>query len=1197
LAHFTQEFLAELEDKSPMSAAISGYYEQLKRLIEYAAPDITAWLQPETKEVDLEPVRRMWEGLQLDPLPEDFGWSLVASNYARDIRSLIKKDPELRAQLASVQRDQMIAAQEQANQSLRRIAPPDHGFDLNGYREFLRAKCGQLQLAVMHKTAYDRQIELWSVFVPQSARESVPVPEIPRDVLRQLRQEGQIADKSSSLTDDEALSRVREQYNSSPVRPVMEVLKSETRVVVLGDPGSGKTSLVKYRVHEWVERGSPGPDSEPLPLWVELKEYARVHLRANNDLFTYLGSAESGYPLDANRVHECLQSARAAIYLDGLDEIFDPGLRQSVIDQIAGLAARHSSARIVVTSRIIGYEAERLSGAGFAHATLEDFDDQQVLAFLEHWHAVAERDHSERKRLQSQMARALKDSRAIRALAGNPLLLTMMAILNRNQELPRDRVELYKEAGRVLLHDWDAHRALAGDTFGRQEKEALLRELAGGMQRAPGGLAGNLIERKLLLEIIQRFLASLGIEGAFDKSRSLVRQLTERNFILCPAGADRFSFVHRTFLEYYCADWFYEQLKQSLDLEQLKELFRKHWKDEKWHEVLRLIAGMVTEKQAEALILLLMEEDGRAAKLANLMLAAGCLSEIRNRKAVQKTDEMLRQQFVQKAVRYQPPYYYEPWEKFSEAGGVRRQAVALFAFVWRSKNTRAWLQSTVEHDADWILRMAAVEELARGWKDDAETLPIVKERARSDERPDVRRAAVQKLAQTWKDDAETLPILKERARSDADPSVRNAAVHELARGWKEDTETLPWVKECARSNKHFDVRTAAVQELARGWKENAETLSILKQRARSDEHFVVRMAAVQELARGWKKDGETLPWVKECARSDEHSVVRMAAVEELARGWKENAETLPWLKERARSDGDPEVRSAAVRELARGWRDDCETLPIVKECARANKHSIVRMAAMQELVRAWKDDAETLAILKERACSDEDKSFRSRAVRELARGWRDDAETPTIVKERAHSDWDHEVRRAAMKELVRGWNDQPETLSVVKERARSDEHGTVRMLAVRELVRGWKDDAETLVIVKERARSDETFAVRMAAVQELTRGWKDDAETLAIVKECARSDKDARLRMIAVRELARGWKDDAETLAILKESARSDADPDVRRAAVQELARGSKNDGEALAILKERACSDENPEVRRAAMRELARGWKEPPVV
>ena len=50
---FVEEFLAELEDKTPLTSAVPGYRDQLRRLIEHAAPDITGWLQPETKDVDL----------------------------------------------------------------------------------------------------------------------------------------------------------------------------------------------------------------------------------------------------------------------------------------------------------------------------------------------------------------------------------------------------------------------------------------------------------------------------------------------------------------------------------------------------------------------------------------------------------------------------------------------------------------------------------------------------------------------------------------------------------------------------------------------------------------------------------------------------------------------------------------------------------------------------------------------------------------------------------------------------------------------------------------------------------------------------------------------------------------------------------------------------------------------------------------
>ena len=85
----------------------------------------------------------------------------------------------------------------------------------------------------------------------------------------------------------------------------------------------------------------------------------------------------------------------------------------------------------------------------------------------------------------------------------------------------------------------------------------------------------------------------------------MIKQLRERNFILCFLGADCYAFVHRTFLEYFCAwefVWQFEK-ERTLSLEELKtEVFGKHWQDESWHEVLRLIVVMIEVKFAGEII-------------------------------------------------------------------------------------------------------------------------------------------------------------------------------------------------------------------------------------------------------------------------------------------------------------------------------------------------------------------------------------------------------------------------------------------------------------------------------------------------------------------------------------------------------------------------------------------------------------------
>src|SRR5208282_6344833 len=95
----------------------------------------------------------------------------------------------------------------------------------------------------------ERKIALWSVFVPQTARESARPPEIPHEIGKQLKKEGQL----QADLDEKRMAEQRESYLASAARPVLEIIERERLLVVLGDPGAGKTSLLKYLAMRWVE--------------------------------------------------------------------------------------------------------------------------------------------------------------------------------------------------------------------------------------------------------------------------------------------------------------------------------------------------------------------------------------------------------------------------------------------------------------------------------------------------------------------------------------------------------------------------------------------------------------------------------------------------------------------------------------------------------------------------------------------------------------------------------------------------------------------------------------------------------------------------------------------------------------------------------------------------------------------------------
>ena len=251
----------------------------------------------------------------------------------------------------------------------------------------------------------------------------------------------------------------------------------------------------------------------------------------------------------------------------------------------------------------MGYQAQRLRDAEFRHFMLQDLDAAQITDFVNRWHEVTFDDPAQAAPKRDRLQKAIRESKSIAMLAGNPLLLTMMAILNRNQELPRDRADLYAQASRVLLHQWDTERALVdfpgmSTEIGLREKTDILRRIAAHMQAAPGGLKGNLIDGPTLTGLIEDYLQNeLHFAQSRAAARAVVEQLRQRNFILCFVGADSYAFVHRTFLEYFCAADFVHQFNvaKTLDIDGLIALFDQHCRDDEWREVLRLICGQIDE--------------------------------------------------------------------------------------------------------------------------------------------------------------------------------------------------------------------------------------------------------------------------------------------------------------------------------------------------------------------------------------------------------------------------------------------------------------------------------------------------------------------------------------------------------------------------------------------------------------------------
>jgi hypothetical protein len=312
---------------------------------------------------------------------------------------------------------------------------PATATDWDAYRRAVRDKYQWVVLSVIAGAQHDRlrRIPLLDIFVPPRVRAGRPHYDLPDQVV-----------------------------SSTPGRST-QVLGGQLRQVFLGGPGSGKSTMFLAAMLEMCHIAEGVPVVDPflwvlhqVPFLVELREYV---LRGCTDFVAYLREAtwdKLGVRLTEEALTEVLSEDEATIFFDGLDEIFEPATRARVIDQFQAFASRFPRAGMVVSSRIAGYDDSPLGLVGFNHYTLLDFGLVEVSEFIPKWYEHYTLENDERD--AAGLIQRISENPRLLELAGNPLLLTMMAIIYKHQDLPEKRWQLYARCTAVLLEDWDVKR-------------------------------------------------------------------------------------------------------------------------------------------------------------------------------------------------------------------------------------------------------------------------------------------------------------------------------------------------------------------------------------------------------------------------------------------------------------------------------------------------------------------------------------------------------------------------------------------------------------------------------------------------------------------------------------------------------------------------------------------------------------------
>ncbi len=386
---------------------------------------------------------------------------------------------------------------------------------------------------------------------------------------------------------------------------VVAQLERHPRLVLLGDPGSGKSTFVSYAAlclaGERLEKAQvnlarlteplpkeEGDDQEPepqpwthgalLPVRVVLRDFAARGLppagqRATaRHLWDFIVAELEATALGAYAPYlaQTLQREGGLLLLDGLDEVPEAAQRREQLKQaVEDFAATFRKVRVLVTSRTYAYQQQAWRLNGFAEAVLASFSAGQIARFVERWYAhiaglrgLHPDDAAGRAEL---LRRAIFNSDRLRALAERPLLLTLMASLHawRGGSLPEKREELYADTVDLLLDWWERPKVVREQErvivqqpslaewlrVDRDAVRVLLERLAYAAHAGQPELVGTAdVPEGDLLSGLLRLSRNPAVNPA-----QLVDYLSQRAGLLLPRGEGIYTFPHRTFQEYLAA--------------------------------------------------------------------------------------------------------------------------------------------------------------------------------------------------------------------------------------------------------------------------------------------------------------------------------------------------------------------------------------------------------------------------------------------------------------------------------------------------------------------------------------------------------------------------------------------------------------------------------------------------------------------
>ena len=365
------------------------------------------------------------------------------------------------------------------------------------------------------------------------------------------------------------LLRIPTRGNKPPIEVKQEeIFRNTHRAVIVGSPGSGKSTLVHKLCYDLAAHNSQNhiaSKKELVPLLVILRDYAAEKKEHRSSILEFIETeAKATYQLPSppKRTFEyLLLSGRALVIFDGLDELSDSNFRQEIRDDIEAFCHLYSSAHVLVTSRDISYEQAPLDEKQFELFRLAPFAEKQVIEYVTKWFNLMDIEATSKQR-QLKVDAFMKESCHVADLRSNPLMLALLCGIYREENyIPKHRTDVYEKCATMLFERWDKSRNLYFPPIMEEHVRPLIEYLAHWIytdERLRMGVPENALLTKTILYLNEWLFEN--VDKAERMAHEFIQFCVGRVWVFFDVGTNKegeklFQFAHASFLDYFAASY------------------------------------------------------------------------------------------------------------------------------------------------------------------------------------------------------------------------------------------------------------------------------------------------------------------------------------------------------------------------------------------------------------------------------------------------------------------------------------------------------------------------------------------------------------------------------------------------------------------------------------------------------------------